>query len=85
MNATILTPLQESNISTFLRTMPVDIQLNIESCKEKWLTGDTAYGYPHPVQVCDNALAANARQPFLTDQQSVDLQILKNHLRIALQ
>jgi hypothetical protein len=81
---TALTPLQESNIQTYLRTMPADIQQNIESCTEKWLKGETAYGYPHPVQVCVNVQTVNARQPFLTVQQTIDLQILKSHLSKAM-
>jgi hypothetical protein len=76
-----LTPVQETNIQTYLLSMPSDIKENIEVCAEKWLKGETAFGYPHPIQVCDNVQAQNARQPFLTAQQSVDLQTLKFHLR----
>jgi hypothetical protein len=78
-----LTPLQETNVQTFLRSMPADIQENIDVCTEKWLKGDTAYGYPHPIHVCDNIQAANARQAFLTAQQAIDLQLLRFHLRQA--
>jgi len=84
MIATALSPLQENNIQTYLRTMPADIKGNIEECKDKWLNGETSFGYPHPVQVCINIQTINARQPFLTIQQSVDLQILKSHLQEAM-
>ncbi|MDH6674932.1 hypothetical protein M2277_005631 [Paenibacillus sp. LBL] len=80
-----LTPGQEVNIQTYLYTMPADIKENIKECTDKWLNGESAYGYPHPVHVCENIQAANARQPFLSVQQLVDLQFLKNHLRQALQ
>lgn len=85
MIATALSPIQEHNIQTYLSSMPADVQVNIESCKDKWLKGETSFGYPHPVQVCDNLQTINARQPFLTAQQSVDLHILKSHLQQALQ
>lgn len=85
MSTVTLTPIQEGNIQTFLRAMPTDIKENIAVCTEKWLKGERAMGYPHPVQVCGNLQALNARQPFLTAQQSVDLVILKSHLRNTLQ
>jgi hypothetical protein len=75
-----LTPVQEGNIQTYLGAMPADIKENIEVCTEKWLKGESAYGYPHPVHVCENIQAANTRQPFLSVQQCLDLQILKIHL-----
>mgnify|MGYP001207976070 CR=1 FL=1 len=76
--------LQESNIGIFLRSMPADIQGNISACTEKWLMGETTHGYPHPAQVCANLQATHERQPFLTVQQAINLQVLKNHLRLAI-
>jgi hypothetical protein len=78
-----LTPLQEINIETYLQSMPVDIQGNISVCTEKWLKGETAHGYPHPAQVCANIQASNERQPFLSVQQALNLQLLKRHLHLA--
>ncbi|GKS12802.1 hypothetical protein YDYSY3_38020 [Paenibacillus chitinolyticus] len=83
--AQLLNPVQESNIHAYLGSMPGDIRENIEACTEKWLAGESSYGYPHPVQVCENIQAVNARQPFLTLQQSLDLLILKNHLQSVFQ
>lgn len=79
----VLTPTQEMNIETYLQTMPKDIQGNISVCTEMWLRGETAHGYPHPAQVCANIQATNERQPFLSLQQSLNLQLLKRHLRQA--
>jgi hypothetical protein len=79
-----LTPVQEANIHTYLSSMPADIKENIEVCKEKWLKGDTTSGYPHPVHVCANLQALNTREPFLTVQQTIDLQILKSQLNQAM-
>lgn len=76
--------LQEINISSFLRTLPADIQSNITACLDKWLIGETAAGYPHPAQVCSNLQAANERSPFLDIQQTVNLQVLKSHLQAAI-
>lgn len=75
-----LTPVLEGNIQCYLRSLPADILANIKICLEKWLDGESAYGYPHPAQVCGNLLAANGREPFLTPQQAIDLQVLKTHL-----
>ncbi|MDN4067539.1 hypothetical protein QYF50_06490 [Paenibacillus vini] len=80
----VLSPIQEGNIQTYLQAMPADIQANIEECKEKWLNNESAYGYPHPAQVCESIQAYNARQQILTVQQTLDLQILKIHLRQAI-
>lgn len=48
-----LTPVQEANIQTYLYAMPADIKENIKECTDKWLNGESAYGYPHPVHVCE--------------------------------
>lgn len=71
---------QQSNILTYVAALPYDIGQNILLCIEKWQNGEQAFGYPHPVQVCSNVLTLHSRQPILTEQQCLDLQILKMHL-----
>lgn len=72
---------QQGNILTFLSSLPSDIRDNIIQCLNKWSNGEQAYGYSHPVQVCSNLLALQTRMPFLSDQQAIDLMILKMHLQ----
>ncbi|MDN8593214.1 hypothetical protein Q0V21_31275 [Paenibacillus sp. 11B] len=77
---TELSDAQHGNILTYVAALPGDIGQNILLCIEKWVNVEQAFGYPHPVQVCSNVQAMHSRQPILTDQQCLDLQILKMHL-----
>ncbi|WP_155613722.1 hypothetical protein [Paenibacillus peoriae] len=73
-----------TNIQMYLVSMPPDVKTNISMCLDKWMSGETTYGYPHPAHVCQSLQAAHHRQPFLTAQQYQDLQILKKCLKTAL-
>ena len=78
-----MTEVQATNIATFLRALPSDIAANIQSCIDAWVAGRSAYGFPHPLSVISNHQSLNQRQPFLTAQQSLDLSILKMHIKEA--
>ncbi|KQN96798.1 hypothetical protein [Paenibacillus sp. Leaf72] len=75
-----LNPVLSGNIQNLMDSMPLDVCKNIKDCTDKWLQGEVAYGYPHPVQACTNFQAIHDRQPFLTTQQALNLVLLKNQL-----
>ncbi|MEK4438989.1 hypothetical protein [Paenibacillus sp. FSL K6-2862] len=76
-----MSEVQQENILTYVNSLPSDIGDNIIQCMNRWSKGEQAYGYIHPVQVCSNLLALQTRMPFLSDQQAMDLMILKIYLQ----
>lgn len=80
-----MSEVEHGNILTYVSNLPSDIKDNIIQCMNKWTNGEQAYGYIHPVQVCSNLLALQTRMPFLSDQQTMDLTILKMHLQHKIQ
>jgi hypothetical protein len=77
----MLTTVQMENINTMLDSLPTDVAQEIRACMDAWLRGDTTSGYPHPTGVVSTLRNLHHREPFLTEQEALNMSILQSLLK----